>query len=141
MLIFRLSLFTAVFFLLTACDFSKNTDEKFLENVTCTANLPCTFSNDVKVWLSEKTLSPETPFTIFSDLPTNLTIEDAKLKGITMYMGYIPQQFKKHNGLWQSNTMVGFCSEQNMLWNLELTVKDNTTSLIQTLNYSFYVTY
>ncbi|WP_165735396.1 hypothetical protein [Pseudoalteromonas sp. C8] len=141
MLIYRLSLFTAVFFLLTACDFSKNTDEKFLKNATCTANLPCTFSNDVKVWLSEKTLSPETPFTIFSDLPTNLTIEDAKLKGITMYMGYIPQQFKKHNGLWQSNTMVGICSEQNMLWNLELTVKDNTTSLIQTLNYSFYVTY
>jgi len=128
MLIYRLSLFTAVFFLLTACDFSKNTDEKFLKNATCTANLPCTFSNDVKVWLSEKTLSPETPFTIFSDLPT-------------MYMGYIPQQFKKHNDLWQSNTMVGICSEQNMLWNLELTVKDNTTSLIQTLNYSFYVTY
>ena len=141
MLIYRLSLFTTVFFLLTACDFSKNTDEKFLKNATCTANLPCTFSNDVKVWLSEKTLSPETPFTIFSDLPTNITIEDAKLKGITMYMGYIPQQFKKRNGLWQSNTMVGICSEQNMLWNLELTVKDNTTSLIQTLNYSFYVTY
>ncbi|MEL0642069.1 hypothetical protein V6260_15760 [Pseudoalteromonas aliena] len=141
MLIYRLSLFTVVFFLLTACDFSNNTDEKFLKNAQCEANLPCTFSNDVKVWLSEETLSPETPFTIFSDLPANIQIEDAKLKGITMYMGYIPQLFKKNNNVWQSNTMVGICSEKNMLWNLELIVKNTTTSQIDTLNYYFYVTY
>ncbi|MCQ8887943.1 hypothetical protein [Pseudoalteromonas carrageenovora] len=141
MLIYRLSLFTALIFLLTACDFSKNSDVKLLKNAKCEANLPCTFSNGVKVWLSEKNLSPETPFTIFSDLPANIQIEDAKLKGITMYMGYIPQFFKKHNDLWQSNTMVGICSEKNMLWDLELIVKNTTTSQIDTLNYYFYVTY
>ncbi|MBQ4799326.1 hypothetical protein J8L73_09295 [Pseudoalteromonas sp. MMG006] len=141
MLIYRLSLFTALIFILTACDFSQSSGGKLPKNAECEPNLPCTFSNGVKVWLSERSLSPETPFTIFSDLPANIQIEDAKLKGITMYMGYIPQLFKKNNNVWQSNTMVGICSEQNMLWSLELVVTNNATAQVDTLNYYFYVTY
>jgi len=58
-----------------------------------------------------------------------------------MYMGFIPQQFVKQGDLWKSETMVGICSENNMLWNLELTVINTTTSKEDTLNYNFYVTY
>ncbi|MEI8669512.1 hypothetical protein P4S65_15375 [Pseudoalteromonas sp. B131b] len=56
-------------------------------------------------------------------------------------MGYIPQQFIKKGELWQSNTMVGICSEKNMLWRLELTILNQTSSVEQVLNYNFYVTY
>ena len=141
MFIYRLSLFVMLIFILTACDFYKNDETQLLKNTQCKPNLPCTFSSGVKVWLSNQTLSPETPFTIFSDLPKGLHISDAKLKGITMYMGYIPQQFKKQGHIWQSDTMVGICSENNMLWNLELTVIDEVSKFEQVHSYYFYVTY
>ncbi|KAA1152937.1 hypothetical protein [Pseudoalteromonas fuliginea] len=141
MLIYRLPIFFVAFFLLIACDFSEKNEAQLLKTTQCDANLPCTFPSGVKVWLSNSTLSPETPFTIFSELPNGLHITDAKLKGVTMYMGYIPQQFIKKGELWQSNTMVGICSEKNMLWRLELTILNQTSLVEQILNYNFYVTY
>ena len=127
--------------LLTACDFDNQKDASIHKNSNCEPNQECTFPNKVKVWLSNQSLSPETPFTIFSKLPNNTKISQAKLKGITMYMGFIPQQFVQQGDLWQSETMVGICSENNMLWTLELTVINTITSTEDTLNYYFYVTY
>ncbi|MBW4966774.1 hypothetical protein KZZ04_10395 [Pseudoalteromonas sp. CR1] len=127
--------------LLTACDSGEHKNATVLKNSNCEPNLECIYPNNVKVWLSHQSLSPETPFTIFSKLPDDIKITQAKLKGITMYMGFIPQQFVKQGDLWKSETMVGICSENNMLWNLELTVINTTTSKEDTLNYNFYVTY
>lgn len=141
MLGYRSPVFLVLTLLLTACDFSEN-NEVLLENTeACDANLPCTFPSGVKIWLSDASPSPETPFTIFSKLPSGLHITNAKLKGITMYMGYIPQQFKQYGDSWQSETMVGICAEKNMLWNLELTLVNKTTSVEKTLHYPFYVNY
>jgi hypothetical protein len=137
----KLTYFLAFVFLLTACDFSTKSETQLLKKADCRANAPCVFPNGVKVWLNDSSLSPETPFTLFSELPTGYTITNAQLEGVTMYMGYIPQNFIKQNNVWQSNTMVGICSEKNMLWNLVLTVSSETNTTKETLNYYFYVTY
>lgn len=141
MLIYRVILFSMLVFSLTACDFLKSNDAELLNKAQCDANLPCTFPSGVKIWLNSSSLSPETPFTIFSQLPSGLIITNAKLEGVSMYMGYIPLQFKKHDTIWQSDTMVGICSEKNMLWQLIVTITDQATGVSDTLNYYFYVTY
>ncbi len=58
-----------------------------------------------------------------------------------MYMGYIPLQFTKQDNIWLADTMVGICSEQNMVWKLVLTAVNESTSVNQTVEYYFNVTY
>lgn len=140
MYIYRVCLFFLLIFLV-ACDYSKTSDTQQLKNLACEAGLPCTFPNGVKVWLSDGDLSPETPFSIFAELPKGHVITNAKLEGVTMYMGYIPQQFKRHGNTWQSETMVGICAEKNMLWKLILNVTDEATQQSNSVYYYFYVTY
>ncbi|WP_372760697.1 hypothetical protein [Pseudoalteromonas sp.] len=127
--------------LLMGCDQLSATDEPLPKNSACAAGAPCTFSNGVKVWLSDAALSPETPFSIFAKLPAGFVITDAKLEGVTMYMGFIPQQFKRQGNVWQSDTMVGICAENNMLWKLALTITNNTSLQSSTVYYYFYVNY
>ncbi|MFP3351078.1 hypothetical protein R0K04_06610 [Pseudoalteromonas sp. SIMBA_153] len=142
MYIYRVCLLSFLLFLL-GCDFSGSTSTaKVSQSQTeCKNNKPCHFENQVKVWLSEETLSPETPLSIYAQLPTDLKITRAKLEGVTMYMGYIPVQFTEQGNIWLADTMVGICSEQNMVWKLVLTTVDLTTSANQTVEYYFNVTY
>lgn len=139
--IYRFSFFLVAAFLLTGCDFSEKENHNTPIDVSCEPNKKCTYSNGVKVWLSSKAIFPETPFTIFSELPPGYFINNARLEGQSMYMGYIPQQFLKKEGVWESKTLVGICSEPNMLWKLTLNIHSNTAPNRQTLNYFFYVTY
>jgi hypothetical protein len=141
MFIYRLNFILVLFFLLTGCDFSSKTDAQILKHAICAPNTMCNVPNGIKIWLSSPKLSPETPFSIFVDLPTHLKITQSKLEGITMYMGFIPQQFEKKKGVWQSDTMVGICSEKNMLWKLEIILKNEITGAVETVNYFFYVNY
>ena len=144
MYIYRVCLLSFLLFLL-GCDFSGSTSTstaKVSQSQTeCKNNTPCIFANQIKVWLSEETLSPETPFSIYAKLPAGVTITAAKLEGVTMYMGYIPVQFTKHSNIWLANTMVGICSEQNMVWKLVLTTVDTKTATSENVEYFFNVTY
>lgn len=146
MYIYRVCLLSFLLFLL-GCDFSgptstsTSTPKVNQSQTECKNNNPCIFPNQVKVWLSEETLSPETPFSIYTQLPTGVTITAAKLEGVTMYMGYIPVQFKNQGSVWVANTMVGICSEKNMVWKLILTTVDTNTGISENVEYFFNVTY
>lgn len=144
MYIYRVCLLSFLLFLL-GCDFSGSTSTstaKVSQSQTeCKNNKPCHFENQVKVWLSEEILSPETPFSIYAHLPNDLTITAAKLEGVTMYMGYIPLQFTEQGNIWLAGTMVGICSEQNMVWKLVLTTSNKNTGISSNVDYYFNVTY
>lgn len=129
--------------LLLGCDFSGSEPAAKISRPGsgCENNRHCTFANNIEVWLSETSLSPETPFTIYTKLPHNLIITEAKLAGVSMYMGYIPLQFRREDDVWLANTMVGVCAQKNMVWKLVLTTGDKSTSANQTIEYYFNVTY
>ncbi|WP_289108093.1 hypothetical protein [uncultured Pseudoalteromonas sp.] len=139
--IYRLSLFLMLFFVLTGCDNANQKDQKALLKTNCDTNQSCIYNTGVKVWLSDKNITPETPFNIYLDLPAHLKIDNAKLESITMYMGFIPQKFTKEATIYKSDTMVGICSEKNMLWQLVLNLSNVQTGEQITHFYNFYVTY
>lgn len=139
--IYRLSLFLMLFFVLTGCDNANLKDQKALLKTNCDTNQRCIYNTGVKVWLSDKNITPETPFSIYLDLPAHLKIDNAKLESITMYMGFIPQKFTKEATIYKSDTMVGICSEKNMLWQLVLNLSNVQTGDQITHFYNFYVTY
>ena len=139
--IYRLSLFLMLFFVLTGCDNANQKDQKALLKTNCDTNQSCIYNTGVKVWLSDKNITPETPFSIYLDLPDHLKIDNAKLESITMYMGFIPQKFTKEATIYKSDTMVGICSEKNMLWQLVLNLSNVQTGEQITHFYNFYVTY
>ncbi|ENN97740.1 MULTISPECIES: hypothetical protein [Pseudoalteromonas] len=139
--IYRLSLFLMLFFVLTGCDNANLKDQKALLKTNCDTNQRCIYNTGVKVWLSDKNITPETPFSIYLDLPAHLKIDNAKLESITMYMGFIPQKFTKEATIYKSDTMVGICSEKNMLWQLMLNLSNVQTGDQITHFYNFYVTY
>lgn len=58
-----------------------------------------------------------------------------------MYMGYIPLQFIEQGNIWLADTMVGICSEQNMVWKLVLTTSNKNTGISSNVDYYFNVTY
>ena len=140
-MILRLSLFLMLFFVLTGCDNANLKDQKALLKTNCDTNQRCIYNTGVKVWLSDKNITPETPFSIYLDLPAHLKIDNAKLESITMYMGFIPQKFTKEATIYKSDTMVGICSEKNMLWQLMLNLSNVQTGDQITHFYNFYVTY
>ncbi|MBQ4832232.1 hypothetical protein J8L70_03170 [Pseudoalteromonas sp. MMG010] len=135
----KLTCLIACLYLLNGCDDMASSDNRALLNAQCAANQSCLFLNEVKIWLSDTQLSPETPFSIFIDLPAHYKITNSRLEGITMYMGYIPQQFKQKGAFWQSDTMVGVCAQENMLWNLEVELMQIDNQTQHTLDYYFYV--
>ncbi|MCK8094537.1 hypothetical protein CWB60_03700 [Pseudoalteromonas sp. S327] len=139
--IYRLSLFLMLFLVLTGCDNANQKDQKALLKTNCDTNQRCIYNTGVKVWLSDKIITPETPFSIYLDLPAHLKIDNAKLESITMYMGFIPQKFTKEATIYKSDTMVGICSEKNMLWQLVLNLSNVQTGEKITHFYNFYVTY
>ena len=139
--IYRLSLFLMLFLVLTGCDNANQKDQKALLKTNCDTNQSCIYNTGVKVWLSDKIITPETPFSIYLDLPAHLKIDNAKLESITMYMGFIPQKFTKEATIYKSDTMVGICSEKNMLWQLVLNLSNVQTGEKITHFYNFYVTY
>lgn len=142
MYMYKVYLLSFLLFLL-GCDFSgSTTTPKVSQSQTeCKSDAPCIFENQVKVWLSEETLSPETPFSIYAQLPAGVIITAAKLEGVTMYMGYIPLQFIEQGNIWLADTMVGICSEQNMVWKLVLTTSNKNTGISSNVDYYFNVTY
>ena len=120
---------------LTACKPQETSIEEQGTVASCVSNEPCIYDQQIKVWLSESTVSPETPFNINLSLPDGLKVINAKLEGVTMYMGYIPVFFKSTNGILQADTMVGVCSEKNMKWKLIIDLEDQQTKNSQVTYY------
>lgn len=132
----RTSLFLVFLFslFLAACD-SQSIDKGSI-STSCENNSHCNYPNNAEVWLSNPDISPETPFAINLKLPKDAKNLSAKLEGVTMYMGFIPLQFKRSGLVWVADAMVGACSEPVMTWKMTLTYTtvDNQP---QTLFYYF----
>ena len=68
--------------------------------------------------LSTDKLQPESEFTLsvsFSD--PNVKMLKSRLEGHSMYMGTLPALLKEvAPGEWQGQTLVGACSERQMIW-------------------------
>lgn len=126
--------------LISGCNPQATSIEEQVSTASCEANQVCRFANGVQVWLSEPLLSPETPFSVHVSLPDEVTIDSAKLVGVTMYMGFIPLQFTPFQDHFIAHTMVGICSERNMTWQLQLGVNDRQGAT-ETLLYNFDVVY
>jgi len=59
-------------------------------------------------------------------------IQSVFIEGVNMYMGKIPVvQEKKKEGQWEGWTMLGACSEPDMVWDMVITFEDSTTSRIR----------
>jgi hypothetical protein len=120
----KLSLLLVSVISLTACKPQETSIEEPATAASCIPNMLCVYGPQVKVWLSEHTITPETPFNINLSLPAGSKVVSAKLEGVTMYMGYIPIFFESSNATIQANTMVGVCSEKNMKWKLVIDIQD-----------------
>jgi hypothetical protein len=120
---------------LTACKPQETSIEEQATVASCYSNEPCIYDKQVKVWLSESIVTPETPFNINLSLPEGLKVINAKLEGVTMYMGYIPVFFKSTKGILQADTMVGVCSEKNMKWKLIIELEDQQAKTSQVTYY------
>ncbi|WP_288343796.1 hypothetical protein [uncultured Pseudoalteromonas sp.] len=119
---------------LAACD--SQSIEEGSTTTSCENNSRCHYPNNDEIWLSNSDISPETPFTINLKVPSDAKNLSAKLEGVTMYMGFIPLQFKKSGQLWAADTMVGACSESVMTWKMTVTYI-NADDQPQTLFYYF----
>lgn len=132
--------FLLVIICLTACNPQQLSIEEQPTAASCEPNEPCEYNNKARIWLPDPSLTPETAFDINLSLPKNIKIQNAKLEGVTMYMGYIPVSFEVVDTIYQAHTMVGVCSEKNMKWKLLVQVQDSQGQ-IQHLTYYFFVRY
>ncbi|MGO2129472.1 MAG: hypothetical protein ACTH4U_12075 [Pseudoalteromonas prydzensis] len=126
--------------LLVACDPQTISIEEQRPAASCQPNQLCQYNNQVKIWLAEQKITPETPFEIYLSLPNGVSAQSAKLEGVTMYMGFIPVLFEARDGLLVAHTMVGICSERNMTWKLVLEL-NNQQGHAEHVLYYFDVTY
>ncbi|MEH6394778.1 hypothetical protein [Pseudoalteromonas sp.] len=135
-----LIVFLSALKLLIACDSQTISIEEQSQAASCQPNQLCQYNNQVKIWLGEQKITPETPFEIYLSLPNGFSVQSAKLEGVTMYMGFIPVFFEPRDGVLVAHTMVGICSERNMTWKLALELKNQQGQSEQVLYY-FDVTY
>ncbi len=80
----------------------------------------------LSILFDHSTIRPEAEFTIFignNALTQNFTVTGF-MEGKSMYMGKIPLFFstKINNGYKEAKTMLGSCSEKEMIWLLQLTI-------------------
>ena len=69
-----------------------------------------------------KIISPEQLFSLELVFNNSVSNIEAKLEGITMYMGVIPVLFKQQGDLsqYRATTLVGRCATDTMQWRLTL---------------------
>ena len=77
--------------------------------------------------ISPSTIPVETPLTMSLDSHRELINVRGELRGVSMYMGRIPLQWRQRAvttademALWQAEFFLGACSDPDMLWQLDL---------------------
>lgn len=107
------------------------------DNFTIDENMPfctehtldqdhCRFSVGTKsIWISSSDrvihTEQQTRLLLWSDAP--LTISNAEVRGLNMYMGRLPvivHQVDEHT--WTAEFMLGACTEPHMVWELQLRI-------------------
>ena len=97
------------------------------QSSTCHPNQLCNYSGGIAVALDKPDVQPETPFDLLLTLPEGWRVKNAKMTGVSMYMGMIPVFFEQKDHQWHAQTMVGACSSPNMMWQLSITLQRDTS--------------
>jgi len=102
-----------------------------IEDKLCDFSQPCIFNSlwgDFSLSVDQGEIIPEQWFnlTLKSDLE-NWQVKSAKIVGKTMFMGKIPIKFSTVSNdtgenQAQAKTMLGVCTENKMLWRLEMLI-------------------
>lgn len=71
-------------------------------------------------------LTTEEQLDISVTLPVGLTIKQARIEGVNMFMGIVPVQLiLQDNGQWEGWFMLGSCTEPRMQWQLQIQFNEN----------------
>ncbi|WNC66901.1 hypothetical protein RI845_10155 [Thalassotalea nanhaiensis] len=74
-------------------------------------------------------------FSLKSKLNQPMKIRAAWIEGKDMFMGKIPLFFEQNNGSYHANTLIGACTEEQMIWTMLVEVQINDK--IETLLFDF----
>ncbi|WOH38473.1 hypothetical protein RI844_04415 [Thalassotalea fonticola] len=71
-------------------------------------------------------------FSLTSKSNPSMQIKSAWLEGKDMFMGKIPLFFEQSNGIYSANTLIGACTEDQMIWTMwvELIINDKIEILM-----------
>lgn len=115
--------------LLSGC-LPKNQQSTFIEPHCLNSQSQCLIKTDISdfdILFNVKTVITEQEFNIIiknNSLNENLVI-NGFIEGKDMYMGKIPLFFQKNDKqIYIATTMLGSCSEEEMIWRMWLTVTD-----------------
>ena len=100
--------------LISGCDRQLQPDRVVAERVVVLG--------DLQLKISPGHIPVETLLTMQLHSQQPLTQVSGELTGVSMYMGRIPLRFSRDagTGVWQTNFMLGACSDPKMTWRLTL---------------------
>lgn len=64
-------------------------------------------------------------FSLTSKSKQPMKIKSAWLEGKDMFMGKIPLFFEQNNGVYHANTLIGACTEEQMIWTMRVELEIN----------------
>lgn len=105
-------------------------------DVACDYLTPCEFTTELGMfWLTVDNPPIKAEQWIALNLHSQVDVwqvQEAKIVGKSMFMGRIPVQFKAHeNGGFSAQTLVGACSSDKMVWQLQISVEiDGKTTML-----------
>ncbi len=88
---------------------------------------------DIHLTVSPGQIPVETLLRLQLRSETPLQAVSAEMTGVSMYMGKIPLRFSLNpaTGYWQSDFMLGACSDPEMTWQLKLQLTDSNGKVRQ----------
>lgn len=74
---------------------------------------------DVQLSLTPGAAPVEQPLLLVLDADDVVAVT-GEVIGVSMYMGRVPLQFSRQQNIWQSEFLLGACSDPDMQWQLQL---------------------
>lgn len=137
---FKTLIFIIIALFLLACGKNKKNDIPHIEPQCLPSQSQCvieTTIGDIEVLFDKKRVLTEVPFHIFVKGDSDIKLVSAKgfLEGKEMFMGRVPVLFDLDQSVFKAETLLGSCSEEQMIWLLWLTIdyqEQNSTVIKQT---------
>lgn len=95
------------------------------------------FNERVRAKFEQAPITEEELFITFSS-SESISIQNAWVEGVNMYMGKTPVLFEDPSQAERAVIFLGSCNLQEMQWQLNVNVKNNATSEVALLQYKFY---
>ena len=132
---------------LFACGQNNKNDIPHIEPQCLASQSQCvvnTAIGDIEVLFDKTKVLTEVPFTITLNNKGKVKLVSAKgyLEGKDMFMGQVPVFFQQAKSVFEAETLLGSCSEEQMIWLLWLTLEyqDSVTSEVKSLTFNIEFT-